>query len=504
MAVATEADRLEKWPASLVPRMRRLALDSFWFFAREIAGLRLLEDAPHKELCEWCEQPHELGMVLMPRGSYKSVILTEARPLWMIARNPNTRILLDAALRANAKKFLGVVKWHLDNNERFIQLFGDLHRDPGWTEDFFTVKRGREFREPTIQTSGIDQVVVSQHFNRITADDLVNDTNINSPEMLQKTYDHINVLGPLLEPPSQNPEYELMIVGTRWHDADAYGQIIRREANTDDDGEIMAEVKAKGKVRLGRLDLFHRGPRRFDGKPLFSIFTDDFLAEKRRTMGNSLYAANYENDPVPAEDAVFQRSWFLYFGDRPGDHALPGVLDTIMMVDPAFSEKQKSDDAGIFIFGLDQLPEPSAWILHTEEQHGTSGQLIARMIELARRYRPDLIEIETHGVQEPFLRLVQYEFAAAGLRGVSISGIKPENNESKDARIRSAQPYWEQGRVKMRRGMNRFEQRLVRYPKGSRRDLLDAMGYGLRRLRPEGPKRGRTREYIPDDEDTGY
>src|SRR3990172_25224 len=208
MALSTEAPRKRRAPRLLpfaedqVPIMRDLAERDLYFFSKEICGHNLLEPEPHGALCNFLMRPHpspspqRLRIALSPRGTFKSTIITEDQTLWRILRDPDhsERTLIDSDLRANSKKYGGYIRTHLETNKRVLQLWGDLKREPGWTEEYFTVRREVEKREPTAMTSGIDQVTVGLHFDRIIVTDVVNNTNINTPEQFEKVSDHFGHL----------------------------------------------------------------------------------------------------------------------------------------------------------------------------------------------------------------------------------------------------------------------------------------------------------------------
>src|SRR3990170_178573 len=250
MAVAVDAPpSLAPWPETLVPVMRRRADSDLFFFCRNILGVTLLEDEPHGALCRWLERPARMGkrLILMPRGSFKTSIVSVGYMLWQLVKHPNERHLLDSDLRSNAKKLLLLERQHLEGNPRLRQLYGDLTMPTGWTEEQFTVERTARHKEPSVMTSGMDQVVVMLHFDRLLADDLVNNTNISTREALEKTFDHIRLLYPLMELPSINPHREIIVIGTRWDENDAYAAITKLAGWSD---EAVREALDAGEAQI--------------------------------------------------------------------------------------------------------------------------------------------------------------------------------------------------------------------------------------------------------------
>ncbi len=97
-------------------------------------------------------------------------------------------------------------------------MFGNLRRDPGWTEDAITVGgRTRNLKEPTISAAGIDAVKVGTHYDVIVCDDLHSQLNVTTPEQIRKVVEYYRLILSLLE-----PRGDLIVVGTRWHYSDPY------------------------------------------------------------------------------------------------------------------------------------------------------------------------------------------------------------------------------------------------------------------------------------------
>ena len=234
------ADR-SLWPESIIPDIRAKASRDLFFFCKDLLHFTLLEEEPHGKLCQWLLQPRPAGefgvrkrLVLMPRTTFKTSIITVGRNLQEICGDPNVRVLIDSDLRANSKKVASAIRWQLESNPRLQQLYGNLVAAKGWTEDWFTVPRTMGYKEPTVMTGGMDQVVVMLHFRKIYGDDLVNHTNVNTKEQLEKTFDHIQLYEGLTELSEAEPaEVEILLTGTRWDDNDAYMRILRSSGLTD-------------------------------------------------------------------------------------------------------------------------------------------------------------------------------------------------------------------------------------------------------------------------------
>ena len=491
------ARRQSPWPATMVSDMRAKADADLYFFCTEVLGFTLFEGEPHGALCRWLQRPSRFGkrLVLMPRGSFKSSLMTVGYALWKIAKDPSIRVLIDSDLRANSKKFAGQVREFIEAGSRFRQLYGDLAREPGWTEDYFTVRREVIIKEPTVMTSGIDQVVVSLHFDLVIVDDLVNNTNINTAEQIEKAAEHIRLLSPLMELTEINPSAERIVLGTRWHDADVYGQILRSSGMRDDEIEERLE---EGETEIGEWDIFYRKDRRKDGSPLFSLFTDGFLRGKRAELGSALYAANYENNPVPGEDAVFRREWFRYW--KP---PLPEGLVVVTAIDPAISERRHGDYSAVVTVGADfTAADKKLYVLEAWRGRVNPRDLINKVFETYMAFGPSIVGLEEVSFQRALRFLLEDE---GGRRGtwIPVRQMKPDSRETKEMRLRALQPLFQEGQIYLTRDMYALEMELLRFPKGQHDDLVDALAYAFQLFAPVGGAKKRS-TYQPENVTTGY
>src|SRR5262249_20832882 len=149
------------------------------------------------------------------------------------------------------------------------------HREaPKWSEDDgLALKRKSNPKESTIEAWGlVDGQPTSKHFRLMIYDDVVTRDSGTNPDMIAKVTaawsDRRNLTA---------ERWPTRCIGTRWHHADTYRQILnggaaieRRHAATDDGTE--------------------------SGNPV--LFSRTRLAEKRREMGPYTFAAQMLLDPA--------------------------------------------------------------------------------------------------------------------------------------------------------------------------------------------------------------
>ncbi len=200
-------------------------LKDFWAFSKELDIVPDIQEKPHREVVDFllAEGPYKL--LLVPRDSFKSTIAGVSYPMWLLAQNPNLRILIDSRTVERSKELLFHMKEHMEKNERFVELFGNWKYIPGWREESFVHPfRKRKSREPSIKVAGIDSPVTGGHYDIIVADDLMDESNSQTEVQCNRAILHYRTLFPILAPHGQ-----LIIIGTIWSNMDIYNYILDNE-----------------------------------------------------------------------------------------------------------------------------------------------------------------------------------------------------------------------------------------------------------------------------------
>ena len=97
-------------------------------------------------------QMHQEGMVLAWRGGAKTTYCNVATCLTELIRDGNIRICIASNGLDQSKTILRQVKSHIEDNEKFIRIFGDLKSGGKvWTESEITINtRTSHAGEPTV------------------------------------------------------------------------------------------------------------------------------------------------------------------------------------------------------------------------------------------------------------------------------------------------------------------------------------------------------------------
>lgn len=443
---------------------RREGRKSLYYFGKFVLGFDL-EENPHKEMCDFvqhCVLIHKKGLQLVPRGTFKTTIVSQILPLWMIIRNPNIRILLDSVVLKNSERNLEVIKNLISSHDRFNSLFGNFKDKDQWrTGDIIVSKRtSLTLKEPTIGTSSVDTIEVGPHWDLIVPDDLHNEKNTKTREQIDAVYEHFKLLFSLLD-----PGCAIFLVGTRWTDLDTYGIIIENHPS---------------------FKIMQRRAIDEDGNLFFpSRFNEETLAGIKAEQGIFMFSAQYLNDPMPqGEHASFIKENFIYARSRSD-------LPLYMLIDPALSEAKRSDNSAIVLAGP-ETDKSSEFLNDIFVEKCIYGQwkpdkLIDKICIniVAYKHRLKAVVIETNFFQKILKYALMTEMKKRNIHNVKI--IELHHNVKKADRIMGLQPLYECGSVHHHPGLRdgQLESELLKHPRSRRDDLADALASLLFIIHPK-------------------
>jgi len=125
----------------------------FYGFSKEVVGWKDIYEPLHKPLCNFITDNVKKKQLLieLPRGTFKSSIVTIGYSLWKIANNPNIRILIVNATYPMVTKFISQTQDNLKKNPRILQIYGELAKDAEiWNENTIKLKTDKSFETKEI------------------------------------------------------------------------------------------------------------------------------------------------------------------------------------------------------------------------------------------------------------------------------------------------------------------------------------------------------------------
>lgn len=504
--------------------LRDRALSNLYFFAGVICdyGDKVgMTEGMHKLMCRVVERktgipqvdtcPYRL--VLMPRGTGKSTLITQAYVLQRICRDPNIAVLIANEKLENAQAFLSAIKWQLEQNELLRRLFPELiHEDLSkakWNESEINVPRTTGRKEPTIKCQGAGAALASMHVDLAIVDDEISREAAENARrgdgQITNAMKRWNAQLPPLLNPGYQPFSEIVWIGTRWFRGDPYELLEEQFGNAEParqtwtigtklpNGDIQsAEVHRRGDLVIFTRQAVENGRAVWPERPGFSI---EDLA-KVRLRDPELYAANYMNAPSDEVTATFKESWLQYY-DWVNDGQVQYVnanavtrsplladLDVHILVDPGGFKRGNSKGgdrarAAIVVTGTTTGDTPEHLILDCYSERVPYQVAAQKILEFARRYRPRRVHIEVEAQQIVFMDVVKKMAAEAKLE-LAFEELHTKN-VNKEARILELEPYFQRGILRVGKGprFHEFFQQFRSWP-APRCDLLDVLAYGPR------------------------
>ena len=354
-------------------RIRRMAAyytseEGFLDFVRDSGAAPDAVYEPHGRYCQslitWQANPDPdiVGvfrfkgkLVLWPRGSFKSQVFNVGQAAWMIAQDPNVRILVTSETNKQAIKFVKETM-KIVESEWFKELFGD-HTQGEWKPGaglFTSSLRTRQgIKDPTLCASGVGEVQTGAHWDFIFMDDICSQENTKTPEGIEALWNWFGEIKAQLDPGILAPDGvtiwggRLFIIGTLHHYSDIYCRIMK-------DDELAADFDIS---RYGWSDPIVDPFKTAEEAPAKLFFpgrlTRSFIASQKRGMSGRLYACFYENRPTTGEQQLFRPEYFRTIPDE----SVPHAVWTYILTDFAFiadeKKKKRADRTVFWVISLD-------------------------------------------------------------------------------------------------------------------------------------------------------
>ena len=423
--------------------IRFTALNDLFGLANLLYGDRPKNDLTrsfHLPICRHINTtPFSRNLYLVPRGNFKTSLITITANAQRILRNPEIRILIASNKADAAEAMLAELKGILQH-PALVAAFPDIlfedpaRKSPMWTRGAIQVKRKRTPKESTVETIGVEGENTGRHYDHGAYDDVVGMQNSSTREMLMGTIEWARISVSLFDPGS-TVDY----IGTPWHYADFLAWL--------------QEQKARGLMKLGvyKMPCWIPADETTPGAEyceefgwVRTTFPERFplkdLLQIRRDKGASEFAAQYLLDPISADTAIFPREKMV--GNIRSAKERPPLSDLwlAMTLDPASSQKKWADRTAIAVGGFDS--RGALHILALKAGRPTETEILQSVYSLYDRF-PGMtaIGIEQIGFAKMYQNLFQSEGEKRGYF-LPIVALPRDTPKAKNMRIRALEPYW--------------------------------------------------------------
>ena len=379
---------------------------------------------------------YKYKMVLWPRGAFKSSVFDIGMCAWLIAKDPNIRILVCSETAKQAQEFVSKTMEIIDS-EWFRERFG-VHKGQKWkqgTGSFTSALRTRtEIKEPTLQATGVGEVRTGMHWDMVIMDDVCSQKNTLTPEAIEKLWFWFGETLAQLD-----PGCKLLVIGTLHHYADIYCRIQKDPAMRElFEFSVHAwsdPVSEDPKVNLGER-LF------FPGR-----LTRAFVASQKAFMPPRLFACFYLNRPISGEQQLFKPEYFHVIKEDD----IPDTVWTYILTDFAFTaeekKKGKADRTCFWVVSMDV--NRYAYVRDFYVGRWKPSDSVRIVCDLWNRYmhlnmKGVVVEKTTH--TELLVNLFD-EIRRQTFIRPKIIPIEGRNQEIKDIRIEAIEPKFRRGEV---------------------------------------------------------
>jgi predicted phage terminase large subunit-like protein len=398
---------------------RKLCLkDLFYLLVFELKRQDLNKDWLY-DRCNEVQAEPDGQLDLWAREHYKSTIITFGKTVQDILADPEITIGIFSHVRPVAKDFLRQIKREFERNEDLKWLFADVlwanpqREAPKWSEDDgIIVRRAGNPKEATVEAWGVvDGQPTGKHFRLMVYDDLVTKESVTTPDMIRKVTDswslslNLGAAGGAVR-----------MIGTFYHLADTYKEIIRR-----------------GSARPRKHPATVDGTA--EGEPV--LLTREALAKKRADMGPYVFGCQMLLNPIADKAQGFREEWLNFYDQRPG---FTQGMNLYLLCDPAGEKKKYNDYTVMVVIGLGR--DGNTYLVDGLRDRLNLAERVRAYIAMHRKWSPKRAAYEKYG-KDSDIEAIEAEMERQSYRFkiIPVGGPMP-----KPDRIRRLIPDFENGR----------------------------------------------------------
>ena len=399
----------------------------------------------HRELINLLVSEEKL-MVRIPFEHAKSTWISIVFPLWNICKDPDTSILLLSSTPTLVKKFLGVIKRHIEENPLIHRDFPYVKASKSqekWSDSQIIIERTNIAKDPTVEVAGMGGAILGGRFRIIIGDDVSDRKNMNTRELRDKAADwwFEDVSSRLLE------GGKIAYVGTLQHWDDLGCRL-------EDNGTYKSIIKQAVVDWDAQKTLWAER------------FPFDRLMEIRKNIGAIRFNKVYQNNKEAIRGRKLKAEWLHYYDPDSIDRK---NLRIFMAVDPAIGEKQENDFFAIGVAGWNPKVN-KIYVLQTWKGRLDFPSQVKKLKEFYYEWRPERMFNENQAFQKALPQQLGSEDLEIAKHIVEVTMIK-----SKDERFESASVMFENGRVLILETEDDFIDQWTNYPKVLHDDVLDVV-----------------------------
>lgn len=431
-------------------------------------------------------------MIAMPPRHGKSAEASDAFPAWALGHHPEWGIIGASHSITLPTDFSRNIRDRVRDSEH-MAIFPELRLRPDsqGIEAWKTTKGGGYI------AAGVGTGINGKGMHIGIADDLIKDAEAAGSEVIRKAalVWYLSVFYTRLAPGAG-----ILLIGTRWHDADVQGSLLEKAAMLRKEGvpdyeldnwdvvsyPAIAEhdefLLSSGKVWTGSPPPDEPFPRllRSKGEALHpERYPREALIKIKNTQPKSTWSALYQQNPTP-DDGEFFKKGDLRYRFLSKDYWL--LAKRFIVTDYAIKTKQRNDYTAIGVLALDGNDD--LYVLDVVHARLGTFEIASAIVNLVEKYKPQIYAGEQGQIHSAVWPVVEKELKKRRLPLSVDNTLVPIMD--KEARARPLQ-----ARTQLHKLMfscqgerpdvfNDIEREMLRFPNGTHDDLVDMLAWGAR------------------------
>jgi predicted phage terminase large subunit-like protein len=395
------------------------------------------------------EAKKRLILNLSPR-TLKSFIVSVALPAWLLGRQPNTRIICASYSDELAAKFSRDCRALLET-PFYKRLFPGTRLNPKKASEgeFETTKRGYRL------ATSVGGTLTGRGGGVLIVDDPIKANDADSEVARRAAIDWFrNTALSRLDDPAESI---ICLAMQRLHVDDLSGILIEQGWPKL---VLPAVAIEAADYLIGEDEVYHR-----PAGQLLQPKRDcaEAIEELKREVGSRVFAAQYQQNPTPAEGNMIKAAWLGRYDVAPDRKNLQRV---VLSCDPAGKAGIHNDYTAIAVVGL---REKSLYVLQVSRGHWTVIEMREQIIGLVAQWQVDLVIVEDTSSGMGLIQLLKE-------KRLDVVGRQPDTD--KVTRMSRQQGRFEAGRILLPQEalwLADFENELLAFPSGRYDDQVDAL-----------------------------
>ncbi len=386
-------------------------------------------------------------VLLWPRGHAKTECTTINYVSWLVGNHPDIHVNIVSKTASLANDILLALITRFENDEKYIEVFGRLRpKDPKrWTSESLIVQRDEISKNPTIKATGMMGPITGGRNDVIILDDGIDEENVRTRLQFEKASLWFNkVLYPTLYPWGG-----IVVLGTRWHYADLYSDLLKTWPN-----QIKKSIQPDGSILWP------------------DYWSKEKLEERHKQVGTVIFNLQYQNDPTGLEGDLLKSEWLHEY-----DVAPPSRCFNTAGVDPALGE---GDNQAIATLATDPMSR-QAYLTDVWCERLSFPLFLKKLQHLHDVNNYQRIYFEANAFQKVLSFLPELQ---------NLPIVPVQTTKNKELRFIPMSSHFEAKRVLVNPLLNirtEFWNEWVQFPRGEHDDALDATEIVCRQIKNDLP-----------------